>query len=152
VWLRSPPADPELPFHSPARYWHIVEGETPVQVEGRQKAIYFYRNPKAKDAQVQDAGVPVELPLVNLIRERLDDWRSQGYPGVTRTRLELLQWWTRDLVPAELMPPLTQGKVFVTNWHVFEPQTPNSGGVSARANKAGVVQCTRDWIVIWTNR
>ena len=32
-----------------------------------------------------------ELCLVNLIRERVKDWRRQGYPGVTRTTLELLQ-------------------------------------------------------------
>jgi type III restriction enzyme len=23
-------------------------------------------------------------------------WRAAGYPGVTRTTLELLQWWQRD--------------------------------------------------------
>jgi type III restriction enzyme len=84
------------PFDPPARYWHIVEGQPPVQVEGRRKAVYFYRDPRAKDAQGQGAGVPVELPLVNLIRQRVDDWRSKGYPGVTRTTLELLQWWNRD--------------------------------------------------------
>ena len=37
-----------------------------------------------------------DLCLVNLIRERLQDWRRQGYPGVTRTTLELLRYWQRD--------------------------------------------------------
>jgi type III restriction enzyme len=37
-----------------------------------------------------------ELALVNLVRERVNAWRAQGYPGVTRTNLELLQWWQRD--------------------------------------------------------
>ncbi len=32
----------------------------------------------------------LELALVNLIRERVKAWREQGYPGVTRTTLELL--------------------------------------------------------------
>ena len=257
------------PFDPPAEHWHIVEGEPPDRRLGRRKAVYFYRDPKARDAQGQIAGVPVELDLVNLIRERLDKWRTEGYPGVTRTTLELLQWWTRDgreqrlffaqreaaetiiflteargdfrqgivvprdepsdvekaegyagflryackmatgsgkttvmgmlaswsilnkvndrsdarfsdvvlivcpnvtirdrlreldpeggeaslyrtrdLVPAHLMTLLTQGKVIVTNWHVFEPQAVNTGGVSSKVSKAGVVQATREWIVI----
>ena len=37
-----------------------------------------------------------ELELVNRIRERLKAWREEGYPGVTRTTLELLQYWRRD--------------------------------------------------------
>ncbi|MGA2705606.1 MAG: type III restriction endonuclease subunit R, partial [Isosphaeraceae bacterium] len=257
------------PFDAPAEHWHIVEGEPPTRVQGRRKAIYFYRDPKAKVAQGQVSGVPVELDLVNLVRERLDKWRAEGYPGVTRTTLELLQWWTRegrgkplffaqreaaetmiflteargdflqgitiprdepsdaekaegyagflryackmatgsgkttvmgmlaawsilnkindrsdarfsdvvlivcpnvtirdrlreldpeggeaslyrtrDLVPPDLMKLLTQGKVIVTNWHVFEPQAVNTGGVTSKVSKAGVVQATREWIVI----
>ncbi|MGH9203966.1 MAG: restriction endonuclease, partial [Vicinamibacterales bacterium] len=42
-----------------------------------------------------------------------------------------------DLVPPHLMPDLTQGHVLVTNWHVFEPQTSQAAGVSARVVKAG---------------
>jgi type III restriction enzyme len=33
---------------------------------------------------------------------------------------------------------LTHGRVLITNWHVFEPQAAQTGGVSARVNKAGV--------------
>src|SRR5579883_1418086 len=83
------------PFDPPAEHWHIVEGEPPERRPGRRKAVYFYRDPKAKDAQGQVTGIPVALELVNLIRERVDAWRDAGYPGVTRTTLELLQWWTR---------------------------------------------------------
>lgn len=204
------------------------------------------------------------MTLVNLIRERVKAWRTAGYPGVTRTTLELLQWWrregrekrlffaqleaaetiifliearqdfrqgiqvpqdepgdaakgfvryaakmatgagkttvmgmlaawsilnkvndrsdgrfsdvvlvvcpnvtirrrlreldpeegeaslyrTRDLVPSHLMPLLTQGKVLVTNWHAFEPQTVQVGGVSAKVNKAGVAVRTTQTIRI----
>ena len=42
-----------------------------------------------------------------------------------------------DLVPPHLLPDLGQGRVHVTNWHVFEPETSNAGGVSARVVKAG---------------
>jgi type III restriction enzyme len=44
---------------------------------------------------------------------------------------------TRDLVPPHLMEQLRQGRVLVTNWHVFAPQTPGNGE-SARVVKAGV--------------
>jgi type III restriction enzyme len=55
---------------------------------------------------------------------------------------------TRDLVPSHLMPLLTQGKVLVTNWHVFEPQTVQVGGVSAKVNKSGVAVKTTQTIRI----
>ncbi|HUF07977.1 MAG TPA: hypothetical protein VMO47_01570, partial [Rhodothermales bacterium] len=209
------------------------------------------------------------MALVNRLRERVNNWRREGYPGVTRTTLELLQWWrregrekrlffaqieaaetvifltearidfrqgieivcdepsddrkadgyagflryackmatgsgkttvmgmlaawsilnkindrsdgrfsdavlvvcpnvtirdrlreiqpsygeasvyrTRDLVPPHLMPLLSQGKVAITNWHVFEPHTAQTGGVSARVMKTGVRVATSEWVTI----
>jgi type III restriction enzyme len=55
---------------------------------------------------------------------------------------------TRDLVPSHLMPLLAQGRVLVTNWHVFEPQTNQTGGVTAKVSKAGVAVRTRETITI----
>jgi type III restriction enzyme len=55
---------------------------------------------------------------------------------------------TRDLVAAHLMPLLTQGRVLVTNWHVFEPQAIQTGGVGARVTKAGVEVSTKETITI----
>src|SRR5262249_24458563 len=55
---------------------------------------------------------------------------------------------TRDLVPTHLMPTLRQGRVLVTNWHVFEPQTVQAGGVSAKVVKAGVPVRMRETITI----
>src|SRR5207245_4425330 len=55
---------------------------------------------------------------------------------------------TRDLVPAHLMPSLTQGKILVTNWHVFEPQATQQGGIGAKVLKAGVEVRTRETIII----
>ncbi len=57
---------------------------------------------------------------------------------------------TRDLVPPHLMPDLIKGRVLVTNWHVFEPQGVNPGGVSARVSRAGVPQRRRETITIGT--
>ncbi|MBC7853472.1 MAG: DEAD/DEAH box helicase family protein, partial [Pirellulaceae bacterium] len=67
-------------------------------------------------------------------------------PNVTiKTRLSELDpkngdaslYVTRDLVPPELRTDLTQGRVLVTNWHVFEPKGMQTGGTSARVIKAG---------------
>lgn len=44
---------------------------------------------------------------------------------------------TRDLIPQHQMADLCKGRVLVTNWHVFEPQTVQVGGTSARVSRAG---------------
>ncbi len=248
------------PYAEPAEHWYIEEGEEPKRLPGRRAAGYFYRDPREQltDPNHPARGTWVELQLVNLIRQRVKDWRGQRWPGVTRTTLELLEYWqrdgrdkrlffaqleaaeaiiflmeargdflqgvtvpmdepsddrkadgfaafrryackmatgagkttvmgmlaawsilnkinsrgdarfsdvvlivcpnvtirsrleelkpqhgeaslyrTRDLVPSHLMSQLTHGRVLVTNWHVFEPQTQQVGGVSARVSKAG---------------
>ena len=249
------------PFDEPRHYWHLVEGEPPDKREGRRPAIYYYPEQASDDAAGTTApkGTAIELKLVNLIRQRVKQWREAGYPGVTATTLELLRYWCRDgrgftfffaqieaaetivflnearrdflqglhipsdepsdqqkadlgykafrryackmatgsgkttvmgmiaawsilnkvndranarysdvvlvvcpnvtirsrlaeldprlgdaslyrkadLVPTHLMPDLGQGRVLVTNWHVFEPQTSQAGGVGGRVVKAG---------------
>ena len=64
------------------------------------------------DARFSDV-VLVVCPNVT-IRNRLGELDPE--------RGEASLYRTRDLVPAHLMPDLTQGRVLVTNWHVFEPQ------------------------------
>ena len=259
------------PFEEPEHHWNIVEGEEPQLLPDRRPSVYFYRDPKAKTGKDYrgDRGTPIELKLVNLIRERVKDWRDAGYPGVTRTTNELLQWWrrdgrkvrlffaqieaaetiiflnearadfrqgieiprdepgeearkagyrgflryackmatgtgkttvmamvaawsilnklanrsdgrfsdavlvvcpnvtirdrlnelkpqlgdasvyrTRDIVPKDLMSILTQGRVLVTNWHVFSPQVVQQGGVSAKVIKSGIKETKIETIII----
>ena len=259
------------PFGEPQEHWHIVEGEMPSRKPGRRPAMYFYRDPKAKPEKEYGnvAATAIELKLVNRIRAQVKKWRSEGYPGVTRTTQELLQWWqregrkqrlffaqldaaetviflsearddflqgivipqeevsdekkdqgftgfrryackmatgsgkttvmgmlaawsilnkvndrqdkrfsdvvlvvcpnvtirnrlreldpeegeaslyrTRDLVSSHLMPLLMQGRVLVRNWHVFEPQAIQTGGVGAKVTKAGVEVRTKEIIAI----
>lgn len=258
------------PYDEPSAHWLIREGLMPEEVTGRRKAGYYYRPPGQRD---DDEGVARgdwrELTLVNLIRERIKDWREKGRPGITRTTRELLDYWnrenrhprlfftqiesvetiiflnearqdflqgiqvpsdepsderkaegyrafrrlcckmatgsgkttvigmvaawsilnkvndrmdsrfsdvvlvvcpnvtirnrlseldpalgdaslyrTRDLVPERLMPDLTQGKVVITNWHIFEPQGMQIGGVSAKVSKAGVPVRIREKVTI----
>ena len=266
------------PFEKPSRYWYIREGEEPELIEGgRRPSVVFpprdQKEPWTLDprflcpSKLYPSGY--ELGLVNLIRERLGAWQQEGYPSVTRTTLDLIEWWTRegrekrlffaqieaaltiifliearadflqgiviprdepsddrkaegyagfqryackmatgggktavmgmlaawsilnkvnnrgdgrfsdvvlvvcpnvtirnrlrelkpdlgeasiyrtrDLVPAHLMPSLTQGKVLVTNWHVFEPQSMQTGGVGGKVIRAGVAVRVRETINI----
>jgi type III restriction enzyme len=271
------------PFEKPSRYWYIREGEQPElrpslpEHPKRRPALIFppkdQRDTWTTDGTIlrpsKDFPYGFELGLVNLVRDRLEAWQYSGYPGVTRTTLELIQWWTRegrekrlffaqleaaltiilliearpdflqgitvprdepsddrkaegftgfqryackmatgsgkttvmgmlvawsilnklnnrsdgrfsevvlvvcpnvtirdrlreldpergeasiyrtrDLVPPHLMPLLTQGKVLVTNWHVFEPQTMQVGGVGSKVTKAGVPVRTKETITI----
>ncbi|MBI5477987.1 MAG: DEAD/DEAH box helicase family protein [Deltaproteobacteria bacterium] len=85
------------PFEEPQKHWLIREGEEPALLSGRRPAMYFYREPSQRGQERgQDVGIAIELKLVNRIRERVKAWRDAGYPGATRTTLELLHWWRRD--------------------------------------------------------
>lgn len=99
--------------------------------------------------------------ILNKVNDRSDGRFSDVVlvicPNVTiRNRLAELDpengeasiYRTRDLVPSHLMPHLSQGRVLVTNWHVFEPQSVNTGGESARVVRAGVAVQTIETITI----
>jgi type III restriction enzyme len=265
------------PFDRPERYWYIAEGEQPDLRKGRRASVVF---PPRDQRQAWELNPAVmrpsqeyrngyELVLVNLIRERVADWQAKGFPGLTRTTLDLIAWWTRegreqrlfyaqleaaltviflkegradllqgitiprdepsderkaegyagfqryackmatgagkttvmamlaawsilnkvndrsdarfsdvalvvcpnvtiktrlqeldpqrgdasvyrtrDLVPPHLMPLLAQGKVVVTNWHVFEPHTIQTGGTTARVSRAGKPVRVKEKIVL----
>ncbi len=84
--------------------------------------------------------------VVNRADARFSDLVLAVCPNVTiRDRLQELDvergeasiYRTRDLVPPALMPRLAQGRVVVTNWHVFEPRTQGVGDVSAPVVKVG---------------
>lgn len=85
------------PFAEPTEHWLIEEGASPERRPGRRPAGYWYRDPKAPEPQAgYTRGVWQELEHVNQIRELVKAWREDGYAGVTRTTLELLEWWRRD--------------------------------------------------------
>ncbi|MGI8496254.1 MAG: BPTD_3080 family restriction endonuclease [Gemmatimonadaceae bacterium] len=92
------------PFAEPQAHWYIREGEMPALKEGRRAAMVFQPQDHQAEWDLTDGTLAplVEyerayaLQLVNLIRDRVRAWRDQRYPGVTRTSLELLEWWRRD--------------------------------------------------------
>ncbi len=85
------------PFDEPAEYWRIEEGRAPERIPGRRRAGYYFRDPKIRDDDEHGArGEWRELALVNLVRERMVEWRAAGRPGITRTTSELIQYWGRE--------------------------------------------------------
>lgn len=84
--------------------------------------------------------------VVNRSDARFSDLVLVVCPNVTiRDRLQELDvergdasiYRTRDLVPPALMPRLAQGRVVVTNWHVFEPRTQGVGDARGGVLKVG---------------
>lgn len=89
------------PYEEPAAHWHLEAGKEPEKREGRRPATYFYRPPGegGTASENDDVGTAVELELVNRIRARLKEWRPlalRGEGGVTRTTMELMNWWRRE--------------------------------------------------------
>jgi len=82
------------PFEEPREHWWIVDGEAPERRPGRRPAMYYYLDP-GRD-QNERGGFYIELKKVNLIRERVKQWRQQGWPGVSRTTRDLLSYWCRE--------------------------------------------------------
>lgn len=100
------------PFDEPERHWKIRKRESPLQVEGRRPASYFYRVPEraGRGREHRDQGELIEvqegeehsLDIVNKIRTRLKEWRegalSNGakYDGASNVTKELLDCWRRE--------------------------------------------------------
>jgi type III restriction enzyme len=89
------------PFEEPKEYWEFVPDGEPERRNGRRPARYFYRPPEKESPEAPggEVGTTIELKLVNLVRQMVMAWREHApdpYPGVTRTTLELLQYWRRE--------------------------------------------------------
>lgn len=79
------------PYEKPQTYWNYNrEKRFFERKEGRRPAGYLM---STGTTSFDDPGIFRELPLVNRIRQRVDAWREKGYPGITRTTKELLQFW-----------------------------------------------------------
>jgi hypothetical protein len=68
--------------------------------------MYFYPEPAAEGAPgAAPKGTAIELTLVTLIRGRLEQWRDEGYPGVTATsRAAAVPASRRPQLPVLLRP------------------------------------------------
>jgi type III restriction enzyme len=106
-------------------------------------------------------GMLAAWSILNKVNDRSDarfsDVALVVCPNVTiRSRLAELDplageasiYRTRDVVPPHLMADLMKGRVLVTNWHVFEPQGIQTGGISVKVTKAGIPVRIRETITI----
>ncbi len=93
------------PFDEPSRYWFIRDGYEPELREGRRPSIVYPPREGSvewelgqvlKPSRPDEFAPGYEMTLVNRLRERVREWREQDYPGVTRTTLDLLNYWNRD--------------------------------------------------------
>src|SRR4051812_17213295 len=79
-------------FIEPTRYWHFG-GFTPEIREGRRTAGYLAPSP---DGQLKITDEVIPLAIVNDLRDRVRQWRVDGYPGVTGVTRDLLRHWFDD--------------------------------------------------------
>jgi type III restriction enzyme len=106
-------------------------------------------------------GMLAAWTILNKVHHRSDSRFSDVVlvvcPNVTiRNRLQELDprrgeaglYQTRDLVPRHMLPDLRKGRVLVSNWHVFEPQSSQVGGVPSRVAKMGAPVRVREVIYI----
>jgi type III restriction enzyme len=76
------------PYDKPNQYWSQDDnGRVAGVVEGRRPAAYELYDPRNNTRRVE------ELETVNRIRQRVDEWRDAGWPGVTSVSRELLNHW-----------------------------------------------------------
>jgi type III restriction enzyme len=92
------------PYYEPDKHWYIHRGETPKILEGRRPSFVFKPHAQGLDWDLSDGSLAhlpdyegaYELRLVNHLRQTVGQWRDDGYPGVTRSTLELLHLWRSE--------------------------------------------------------
>jgi type III restriction enzyme len=75
------------PYERPARHWRQGQGGALALAEERRDAGYEIFDIRNNTRRTET------LALVNSIRQRLDEWRSAAYPGVTSVTRTLLEHW-----------------------------------------------------------
>jgi len=80
------------PYEAPSRHYMYNRAKMKFEpVSGRRPAGFLMASADSKS--FDDPGEFRELDLVNRIRDRVDDWRESGYPGVTGVTRQLLEFW-----------------------------------------------------------
>jgi type III restriction enzyme len=80
------------PYEEPTLYWKYDRTTRSFSRErGRRPAGYVVASESSRS--FDDPGRFIEIPLVNAIRPRVNEWREKGYPGVTGITKRLLEHW-----------------------------------------------------------
>jgi type III restriction enzyme len=83
------------PFSEPTRHYRAHGGEPELRDERRPSGYTPGLRTRGGQTSVLEEDY-VELPAVNEIRRHVAGWRQAGYPGATRTTLDLFRHWTRE--------------------------------------------------------
>lgn len=79
------------PYARPHQHWAQARDGSLSLVDGRRAAGYEIVDTRSNTRRL------VELDHVNRIRERVDQWRDDNYPGITSVTRRLLEhWWDKD--------------------------------------------------------
>ena len=115
----------------PTRYLKYIREIRKFEIlEGRRPAGYIIATQNSRS--FDDPGIFVELPLVNKIRERVDKWRANGYPGITGITKKLLEHW-KDYAERETKFFFCQIEAIETLiWLVEAPENEKQGIVIPR--------------------
>lgn len=82
------------PYSEPSQHWkYDREKREFFKVATRRPAGYLVASKNSQS--FDDPGIFIEIPLVNLIRQRVKIWRDNGYAGVSGTTLRLLDYWIK---------------------------------------------------------
>ncbi len=83
------------PYKVPSQHWKYNREKIKFElVSDRRPAGFLIASADSK--AFDDPGEFRELQLVNRIRERVDDWRSRGYPNITGITRQLLEFWNDE--------------------------------------------------------
>src|SRR5713226_894904 len=91
-------------YDEPRRHFRFTdEGITDEIAEGRRISSYFVPIPRPKKKSARQIAFDTEWTadrieenrFINQVRERVALWRRGGYPGLTRTTAQLLEYWRR---------------------------------------------------------
>ena len=87
------------PYKEPEEHWEIYPHKPAEKLKGRRPATYMYLPGGKGNTKGERRSVQEPLPLVELLRERVAEWRSlalRGEGGVSRVTMELLNYWRRE--------------------------------------------------------
>lgn len=92
------------PYGPPTRYWVLNQDTKPVDLaNGRRRSQNLppVAGARARGTLRMGGGADwganwAELELVNDVREKVEEWRKLGFPGVTFRTRELIRFWLRE--------------------------------------------------------
>ena len=80
------------PYDEPPRYWEYNRETLSFSInDGRRPAGYIIATPNSQS--YNDPGIFIKIDSVNKIRERVNRWRDNNYPGITSITKRLLEHW-----------------------------------------------------------